>query len=140
MATTWLLRLANMKVNPVWRCIPCDTIAFTSVCPFCGATELESRDRLESECRDEVGPTYVPLSPLPVPPVPFRRRLAAFLNCDESNVMTDTENYRSNMPFRIFGLVGPYLGAKSIGKIRYHLKRIHQAVSSGTVRFPTRYW
>ena len=115
----------------MWRCDSCKTMVFTPMCPGCGAKPLDNHDRQTQEFVRflTVGRFK---KPDPVPPSPFRRRLATYMHCDESKVMRSVDDHRSSMPLRFFGPIGPHKGPKPIWLIRHLLKRIHDAVRSST--------
>ena len=65
--------------------------------------------------------------PAPKPPAPYRKRLAQFCECDESDVMLDRPKL-SSMPFKTFTSIGPYIGPKPSKVIRYLLHHIRLLV------------
>ena len=109
----------------MFPCPKCDTVVVGDDCPWCGFTRRE---------QDEIAAGFVEYlrtgryeRPQPNPPEPFRKRLASYLDCDESAVMVDDPK-RSRMHLRVLGPIGPYIGPKPSQFIRFVLHRIHRLV------------
>ena len=96
-----------------------------SECADCGCMEHDEND-VEDELI-EILQTGKCQRPEPVPPNPFRQRLAEFVQCDESEVMR-SQAKQSKMSLQISTPIGPYVGPKSTGMIRRILTRIIWAV------------
>jgi len=111
----------------MFRCPTCHKEVVVAACPECRTTENDADFALKGFIEFLRTGRYV--RPEPAPPQPFRQRLAAFVGCDESDVMRHHPK-QSSMPLRIFAPIGPYIGAKATWFIRWVLNRIHRAVSA----------
>ena len=109
----------------MFHCPTCCKTVFLSECPDCGSVECEA---------DEIAEGFVKFLRVgecpksePEPPAPFRRRLAAFVRREESDVML-RQPRKSTMPLHIFAPIGPYIGPKSRWFIKLLLTRIQYLV------------
>ena len=111
----------------MYHCPTCHRDICASQCGVCGGTQSEA----ETIAREfvEFLRTGRYERPEPKPPAPFRKRLASFVGCEESDVMRHHPN-QSSMPLRIFAPIGPYIGAKATWFVRWILIRIRQAVGA----------
>ena len=122
---------SSNELFEMFQCHPCGSTVFLPECPDCGYAP--TTPNAVDEAFDGID-TSGPKRPEPLPPAPYRKRLANFCDCDESDVMLN-EHRSSSMPFRIFTSIGPYIGPKSTKLIHYFLHRIRHLVRHSDARW-----
>lgn len=114
----------------MFKCRHCNYLVFSTTCPSCGRSREDHRE--DQAVTGEV--EYLPAVPVeasshePSLPQPFRKRLAGYLHCDESEVMVAQEPLRSTMPLWMLYPLDRVHGPKPWWMIRRILERIQRSV------------
>ena len=96
-ASGWRVRIDALLQSVAWLmfiCPTCNKSVFLSECAVCGHSESDTVDIAKEFVEFLRNGRYK--RPAPEPPVPFRRRLASFVQCDESEAIL-IHQWRSSM-------------------------------------------
>ena len=131
-----VIQLASFSGHhKMFQCPNCETRVFETACTKCGRRDPASIsndstdfDAYLRECKiAHLTPVTQKPRIEPPPPLPFRKRLAGFLDRREDEVMLDHPD-DSSMLFRLFAPLGNYAGPKSAKIIAALLRNIARLV------------